>query len=335
MSFLISNSLNRKQTTTVPSTGFRLLDLPAELRLEIYDWVVPNCFLPSVCPGVYRGLFLSCTTIHDEMEQEALRNAPRELDPIQNCLDYFVTIQPPMSILHLTVNIPRWTLESKKWMNAAVKSLRALTKLNLSSLAIVLEDGPSTYDMFDLVNNLSPQEYNELVDIQDEILFDRQSGRAALDTFSRVGSDQEYYRIFTEYSKVFKLAARINCIVAPGICRKYHTNPRDRMRNCIHTTIQWRNTAQGTTQIPWSFLLPHCNTQKVILNVKKLDKDLMTDRGVYRFKGWPIVRWSPSYELPGHFDGGWRFKWYKEDKKLGLLSFQTPRSFVWYRKAKQ
>ncbi|KAF2865528.1 hypothetical protein BDV95DRAFT_612672 [Massariosphaeria phaeospora] len=63
----------------VPDVNYSpLLDLPAELRLQIYSFIAPGILLATP-PSNYVGLFLSCKQIHQELEHWAIKGIQRFL----------------------------------------------------------------------------------------------------------------------------------------------------------------------------------------------------------------------------------------------------------------
>ncbi|KAF2867480.1 hypothetical protein BDV95DRAFT_180591 [Massariosphaeria phaeospora] len=65
-----------------PSPRLPFIDLPAELRLEIYSCIIP----PNPSPRAlysHRGLFLSCRQIHDELQRECVKELDKPLEEIK------------------------------------------------------------------------------------------------------------------------------------------------------------------------------------------------------------------------------------------------------------
>ena len=144
-------------------TGF--LDLPAELRLQIYEEAITSSTEPVKDHlGGYKGLILSCKVVHQEIQHEIVENMKKYLATMKEVWDedeqhfsplHITTPTTIADVLHkITVSIPNsWirfrcrrapgTRPAYGGMGCLPSCFTKLTPLPLSRLTITThEDGP-------------------------------------------------------------------------------------------------------------------------------------------------------------------------------------------------
>ncbi|KAF2243115.1 hypothetical protein BU26DRAFT_582164 [Trematosphaeria pertusa] len=305
-----------------------LLQLPAELRVNVYDKIALNGFLPYADPRDYQGLFLSCKQIHDEMEQECFRAAPGVLDHLQSKLDHFLNLEPlqPKSfseLMNLTVSIPRWALHSPRKQKAMIKSLKPLAALHLSSLKLLLDEQLETRSILTLRDQLPHTDWLEFLRI--DAMFYVLVTYGVSDAVTSRGD--ELYKLRTTYTDIITFATRVNCLVAPNLCSHGHHKDQKRLRYCIY---YGKGTGDILSPMP-------CNVRKVVMPLKKLDPETQCHPAIYPW-GLRLARWSPGVEQYYLNKEGYVWWWSDQKGKHGSLrsrwSKRMPKEMVWERVGK-
>lgn len=127
---------------SAPEHKIGLLDLPAELRLQVYSCLATPL---SSSPSGYSGLYLSCKQIRNEMEANFVKRAPKAIKEAYSNIDLRVRIGYTPSIKfhqlsQLTIAIPRWALDARNEQHQLeiLDSLGPVIGLHLSGLTIIV-----------------------------------------------------------------------------------------------------------------------------------------------------------------------------------------------------
>jgi hypothetical protein len=272
-----------------------LLQLPAELRLQIYMHVG----IPLVsAPCNLSGLFLSCKTIHSELDTELAKRATRVLDAHlssdmrlvdSSCLQRFNDV----TRLNITVGLPSWML-FRRSDTETVKMLRDLSQLM------------SLY-----LHTLTLQIYEAE---------EPSNGNRHVESSEQHGSANNHITPSTHntqirWSDVAPFAMRLNCLICPKLCSGKRHFPIYSF--CTHQLLSPRKP----------------RLRKLIFELEKLQPEINISPIFYPLG---VVALPPTFDKPygiaPDLDGPSlrRFKWYhQEDAERMLDGMPYPSRMVW------
>jgi hypothetical protein len=131
------------------ATGF--LDLPAELRLEIYEWVNADNTVPT---SEFKGLYLSCRQIKEEMDDACITKPTQMVQKILNDDAIPFTFTPTKNfskVRQLTIRLPANYLLDQAWDDyPGFDNLHKLLSLPLESVTVKLTYADANqHELFD------------------------------------------------------------------------------------------------------------------------------------------------------------------------------------------
>lgn len=232
---------NRFRSTTVQASVSTdddkclLLDLPEEVRCIIYEYLVPDRFLPAAPRADYYGLFYSCQQIRHEMTRESLRKTQGILRRAKQA-----TLEKLLNHSTLPPAAPQRALTLL--MNNIVISLTGTLIFNhLSHVSwLAFYEPLFTLHLNSLTLRLSKEDYIVSTD----------------------GVDTMWWRTSFKYRDVVPFATRINCVVAGSLCLNVHHRKHKR---CIR-----RLPAQPGEQARVLRLIP--NVRVITLHFERLSQ---------------------------------------------------------------
>ena len=309
----MSHLIRKLRNTQQPATKkFDFLALPAEIRLNIYNQIAPEGFLPYVHYRDYIGLFLSCQQIRNEMSYESLRIAPFTLRAIQDTSSKdTLKIRPLVpidfaSLVHVSIGIPRWALLSSTTLLGMFSALAPIFKLHLSSLTIGLDELECGEDLFQALNTLSRHQIQQYAHAL-------QRDFSQTTAISLIPNEADLprtdYAMLTSYSDVVELAMMINCVVAPELCNGKH---KEYNSFCAR--------AWTMNNLP----VFSCNVRKIVFQLKTLDCETHCLCGALPHHAYPFksmwLRLCPNEENSGLRKVGWWAGWTDEKGRFRVAS---------------
>ncbi|KAF2877330.1 hypothetical protein BDV95DRAFT_601738 [Massariosphaeria phaeospora] len=363
----VFSHLARKKTPppqTKSTRGiFPFMELPAEIRLQIYP-LVSSGYLPWAEPSDYMGLFLSCAKIHDEMEHEAIKAAPQAVQEQQDKLECSVSLHPQgmnslAELRKFIVEVPLWALAKcstghcySRKQNAMVQSLQPLMVLHLTSVTVQIQDEPVFGRLTEMRETMSRDEWAEFIKsysgfapIKHQIrvielglgflhLSREQSTELAIHNVENPLDRMERgdrYRYATTYTNIVPFATRLNCLISPKLCEA-HKDQHHAFNNwCIYARGgQVRHTPHAD--------LYRVKVKKLTLELKKLDRDIWAERKNADVYGLPFVnwvRWNPAMDGLITRKYGWVVRWEDKFGLTGPWFNRRPARFIWYKDVKK
>jgi hypothetical protein len=319
----MSKLIRKLRNTQRPATKkFDFLALPAEIRLNVYNQIAPEGFLPYVHYREYISLFLSCRQIRNEMTHESLRIAPSILRAIQETSSQDTLKIRPLapidfaSLMHVSIGIPRWALLSSSTLLSMFNAIAPIFELHLSSLTIGLDELECGDDLFQALNTLSPHQIQQYAHALQRDF----SQTTAISLIpNEADLPRNHYAMLTSYSDVVELAMMINCVVAPELCTGEHTKYNS---FCARA---WT----GNNLPVFS-----CNVRKIAFRLKTLDYERHCVCGAPPHLAYPFkrvwLRLCPNEENSGLRKRGWWAGWTDEKGKSRVASrTKMPSQFVW------
>ncbi|CBX90607.1 hypothetical protein IAQ61_002100 [Plenodomus lingam] len=296
-----------------PDNACHILNAPAEIRIFIYRYIAPQGFLPYTPYQHYMGLFLCCKKINGELTHETLRGALTVLDGIYLTPTTTVTLLRPLqphsftSLMHVSLDVPLWSLYSTKLDYNFIEIASPLMKLHLSSLTIALKgiSSPSDFALMSAV--LSGTE-----------LWVWNEDRNALNNLL-VSDADAHYDVHTTYDSIVGFVAAINCLLAPQLCNDNHQTD----------TNVWCARARLTAPLADTV----CNIRKVIFTLKQFHDESPLPWGELPRDTYPENclkgRWMPAVEQRLLRREGWEASWAGRDGRVNVREDDEPSQFVW------